>query len=71
MSPVTPPEAQDTSNDFFLERVSIDDVDMLVPLRPIHHMTLGEGLRLAAWIVMLADPNQDEFPAVLAALVDS
>lgn len=71
MSPVTPPEAQNVTNDFFLARVSLDDVETLVPLRPIRHMTLAEGLRLAAWIVLLADPDEEEFPAILEALVNT
>jgi hypothetical protein len=34
-------------------------------------MTLAEGLRLAAWIVLLADPDEEEFPAILEALVNT
>jgi hypothetical protein len=35
---------------------------------PKNLMTRAEALRHAAWIVALADPLEEEFPAVLAAV---
>jgi hypothetical protein len=34
-------------------------------------MTKGEGLRLAAWIIALADSEGKEFPRVLEAVLAS
>jgi hypothetical protein len=65
----TPP--LNVTNDFFVELVTINDEPTLVPLRPITHMTKGEGLRLAAWIIALADSEGKEFPRVLEAVLAS
>lgn len=41
----------------------------LIPLRPITHMTKEQGLRLAAWIVFLVDPDQETFGELLEELL--
>lgn len=59
-------EPVDTSNDFLL---SVGPgPDRFGFFRPPHVMTRAQALRAAAWIVALADPLDEDFPAVLAAI---
>lgn len=46
--------------------VSGDGIMIMMP--PRGAMTMEEALVLAAWLVTLADPLQDEFPRVLEAV---
>jgi hypothetical protein len=41
--------------------------EAIVVMRPRQHMTKAEALNLAAYLVVLADEN-DEFPALLEAV---
>lgn len=45
----------------------------IVPMMPIGEMTPAKALRLAAWIVALADHSEDhaDFKAVLAAVTNT
>lgn len=57
--------AQDTSNKFKLVIVG----DRLGALEPIpQSMSRAEALLLAAWIVLLADPDGEEFQTVLGSV---
>lgn len=40
----------------------------IVFLKPAMPMPVDEALRMAAWIVALADPLDEQFPAVLEAV---
>ena len=42
-------------------------LDKIVVMKPPHEMTRSEALEFAAWIVAIADLN-DEFPAILEAV---
>jgi hypothetical protein len=59
------PEPIDTSNDF-LVGVRGDDLVVMRPLRGC--ITKAEALRLAAWLVVLADPLGEQWAEVMAAV---
>lgn len=55
-----------TANDFFLGvGGGLGEYGFLI--HP-HHMTRDQAIRAAAWLVALADPMQQDFPAVLEAV---
>jgi hypothetical protein len=56
--------APDTTNRFM---VSMRGDGLLVPIRPVQILTKDDALNLAAWLVAMADDN-DEFPVLLEAV---
>lgn len=56
----------DTSNDFFVGSRGADIVLMKTP----GTMTKAQALRLAAWLVILADDDEVRFNEVLEAIKD-
>lgn len=54
----------DTGNDQLVGRSGDGTVSILLPLR---RMTRQQALRHAAWLVAIADDN-DEFPAILSVV---
>jgi hypothetical protein len=64
---VTDPEPREpinTSNDFLVGAIG-DRLQMTLVPGP---MTKAEALRLAAWLVVLADPLDEQWPAVKDAV---
>jgi hypothetical protein len=55
----------DTRNDFL---VGVGSGGWLGPTIPVGRMDKAKALRLAAWLVVLADPLEEEFPKVLEAI---
>jgi hypothetical protein len=55
----------DTANDLFAGATVRGDIEIMFPAR---QLTRAEAPRHAAWLVALADPLGEEFPAVLAAV---
>lgn len=55
----------DTGNEQLVSRDGDGTVRIQLPCR---RMTSGDALRLAAWLVVVADPVGDEFEAVLSAV---
>jgi hypothetical protein len=61
------PEDIDTSNDFLVGSNGL----RIVPTLPIRAMDKEQALRLAAWLVVLADPPQERFPLILKAVMNT
>jgi hypothetical protein len=60
-----PREPIDTTNDFAVG-ASGDGMVTIALLPP--RMTRGQALRMAAWIVAIADPTDEWFPPILDAV---
>jgi hypothetical protein len=56
--------APDTTNKFL---VAMRGDGLLAPMRPVQLLRKSDALNLAAWLVAMADDN-DEFPALLEAV---
>jgi len=60
----------DTTNDFLVSmRRGGEEILLLYP--PVTPMTREEALRLAAWLVAIADFEGERFPAVLEAVLNT
>ncbi len=60
-----PHEPIDTSNTHL---VGVRGDEILVMLPPTRPMSRAEALRFAAWLVALADFDDDQFPRILDAV---
>lgn len=58
----------ETVNDFLVGVQGDSIVIMIPPARP---MPKAKALRLAAWLVALADTGEERFPGVLQAVKDA
>lgn len=58
-------ELVDTTNDHF---VGVNDFGVVVAMPPVAPMAVDEALRLAAWLVAVADPGGDRFQQILTAV---
>jgi hypothetical protein len=56
----------ETVNDFMVAVGGDDTLAMVLP--PLRPFTKDEALRLAAWLVVLADPLDERWPAVKDAV---
>lgn len=61
----------DTKNDFLVGVHGSGDVPLYSPSIPIKEMTKDEAVRLAAWLVAMADPSCEQFNAVLHAVMNT
>lgn len=58
-------QSPETINDFLVGAIG----DEVIVLSPVHgRMTKAQALRMAAWLIVIADPLEEEFPAVYQAV---
>jgi len=62
---VPDPTTVDATNKFF---VGSRADGVMILRQPVGPLSQADALNLAAWLVALADPSEDEFPAMLAAV---
>jgi hypothetical protein len=61
-------EPVNTINEFL---VGVRASEIIIGLPPLRPLTRGEALRLAAWLVAVADPFGDEFDKVRRAVLST
>lgn len=61
-------EPVNTVNEFL---VGIRGGDIIIGLPPLRPITKDEALRLAAWLVAVADPTGDDFDKVRRAVLST
>lgn len=66
LRPDPEPEYIETANDHLIGSTGFTHIVVLLP--PVGPMPYEEALRMAAWIVAIADPDDERFPKILKAV---